>query len=170
MNAFEPLIITIGTIQGGNRPNIIAGEVKMTGTVRTFSEDTRNRIEQLMRQTVIGITAAYGATYEFKYSRGTRVVVNDPQLVEQSLPSLRRAVGQTNVLEVPRRMGAEDFCFYQEVVPGFFFRLGSGNKAKGITAEGHTPEFDVDEECLVVGVKVMANVLLDFLEQHKESN
>ena len=79
--------------------------------------------------------------------------------------SLRRAVGETNVFEFPQRMGAEDFSYYQEVVPGFFLRLGSGNKAKGITAESHTPEFDIDEECLVAGVKVMANLALDFLER-----
>ena len=63
-------------------------------------------------------------------------------------------------------MGAEDFCFYQGVIPGFLLRLGSGNKAKGITAEAHTPEFDIDEECLVVGVKVMSNLVLDFLDRH----
>ena len=166
VDTFEPLVITIGTIHGGNRQNIIAGEVKMTGTVRTFSEEARTRVEQLMRETVAGVTAAYGATFDFEYSRGTRVVVNDPKLVEASLPSIRRAVGEKNVTEAPKRMGAEDFCFYQEVVPGFFLRLGSGNTARGITAEGHTPEFDVDEECLVVGVKVMSGIVLDFLDKH----
>jgi amidohydrolase len=97
---------------------------------------------------------------------GTVVVVNDPKLVEETLPVMRRAVGETNVVTVPARMGAEDFSYFQRVVPGFYYRLGSGNPAKGITAEAHTPEFDVDEECLVVGVKVMANVLVDFLERH----
>jgi metal-dependent amidase/aminoacylase/carboxypeptidase family protein len=63
-------------------------------------------------------------------------------------------------------MGAEDFSYFQEVVPGFYYRLGSGNKEKGIVAEAHTPVFDVDEECLVVGVKVMSNVLLDFLKRN----
>ncbi|MBI3876301.1 MAG: amidohydrolase, partial [Verrucomicrobia bacterium] len=62
----------------------------------------------------------------------------------------------------------EDFSYFQQVVPGFYFRLGVGNKAKGITADTHTPEFDVDEECLVVGVKVMSNALLDFLEQRSQ--
>jgi amidohydrolase len=63
-------------------------------------------------------------------------------------------------------MGAEDFSFYQQVIPGFFLRLGSGNKSRGITAEGHTPEFDIDEECLVTGVKVMSNIALDYLDNH----
>ena len=167
IDSFEPIIITIGTIHGGTRQNILADEVKMEGTVRTLSEEVRNRVEQLMRDTVAGVTAAYGATFDFQYHRGTMVVYNDPKLVEETLPSIRRAVGQTNVFEVPKRMGAEDFCFYQQVVPGFFLRLGSGNKAKGITAEGHTPEFDIDEECLVTGVKVMSTVVLDFLDRHQ---
>jgi amidohydrolase len=166
IDTFEPVVMTIGTIHGGNRQNILAQEVKMTGTVRTFSEEARARVEQLMRETLAGVTAAYGARFDMQYNRGTMVVYNDPKLVEESLPSIRRAVGETNVFEVPKRMGAEDFCFYEEVVPGFFLRLGSGNKEKGITAEGHTPEFDIDEECLVVGVKVMANVVLDFLDRH----
>jgi len=79
----------------------------------------------------------------------------------------RRVAGAANVIEVPKRMGAEDFSFYQQVIPGFFFRLGSGNQAKGITAEAHTPEFDIDEDCLVVGVKAMSSVVLDFLERQK---
>src|SRR6266513_2179424 len=94
------------------------------------------------------------------------VVYNVPKLVEEALPSLRCAGSETNVFEFPQRMGAEDFSFYQQVVPGFFLRLGSGNKARGITAEAHTPEFDIDEECLVTGVEVMANIALDFLDHH----
>ena len=141
----------------------------MSGTVRTFSEDARTQIEQMMRETLAGITTAYGAKYELDYERGTMVVVNDPKLVEATLPSLRRVVGEINVVEVPKRMGAEDFSFYGRVVPAFFMRLGSGNKARGITSEGHTPTFDVDETCLEVGVKTATATLLDFLDQHSSN-
>lgn len=170
LDAFEPVIITIGTIHGGDRPNIIPAEVKMRGTVRTLSESVRDRIQQLMRETLAGVTAAYGAKFDLDYKRGTMVVYNDPKLVEESLPSLRRAVGGANVAEFPQRMGSEDFSYYEQVVPGILLRLGSGNKAKGITAQIHTPEFDIDEECLVVGVKVMANLALDFLDRHASPN
>jgi amidohydrolase len=166
IDTFEPVIITIGMIHGGNRRNILAQEVKMEGTVRAFSEETRTRVEHLMRETLAGVTEAYGARFEMQYNQGTKVVYNDPELVAESLPAIRRVVGETNVIEVPKRMGAEDFCFYQQVIPGFFLRLGSGNKAKGITAEAHTPEFDIDEECLVVGAKVMSSLALDFLDRH----
>lgn len=164
IDTFDPIILTIGTIHGGNRQNILADEVKMTGTVRTFSEAARSQIEQMMRATLAGITAAYGAKYELDYEHGTMVVVNDPKLVAATLPSLRRVAGATNVVEVPKRMGAEDFSFYGRVVPSCFLRLGSGNKAKGLTPDAHTPTFDIDEECLAVGVKVMSSVLLDFLD------
>ena len=166
MDTFEPIIITIGTIHGGRRRNVLTDEVKMEGTVRTFSEDAQNQIEKQMRETLNAICAAYGATCDFVYDRGTMVVINDPKLVESTLPSLRRSAGEANVVEVPRRMGAEDFCFYGRVVPGFFMRLGSGNKSRGITSEGHTPTFDVDEQCLSVGVKAASTALLDFLDQN----
>lgn len=166
IETFEPVIVTIGTIHGGNRRNIISPEVKMEGTVRTLNSDVRNRVKELMEQTLKGITEAHGASYEFQMIEGTVVVVNDPKLVEETLPSMRRALGEANVIKVPARMGAEDFSYFQQVIPGFYYRLGSGNPAKGIIAEAHTPEFDVDEECLVVGTKVMANVLVDFLERN----
>lgn len=166
IDSFEPMILTIGTIHGGTKRNIITPEVKMEGTVRTLSEEVRSRVKELMKQTLDGVTSAYGATYELQMTEGTVVVVNDPKLVEATLPAMRRAIGETNVINVPQRMGAEDFSYYQKVVPGFFYRLGSGNPAKGIIADAHTAEFDVDEECLVVGVKVMANVLVDFLERN----
>jgi amidohydrolase len=166
VDTFEPLILTIGTIHGGNRQNVIADEVKLTGTIRTFSETAQNRVEQLMRETLAGVTAAYGATFDLQFDHITSVVYNDPKLVEECLPWLRAAVGLTNVFEAPIRMGAEDFSFYEQVVPGFFLRLGSGNKAKGITALAHTPEFDIDEDCLVVGVKAISNLVLDYLDRH----
>lgn len=170
LDPFEPVVLTIGTIHGGHRQNILAEAVRMEGTVRTFSEEARTNVEQLMRETLAGVTTAYGATFDFKYDRGTPVVVNDPDLVEASLSSLRRSVGKANVVEVPRRMGAEDFSFYGEWVPAFLFRLGSGNEALGITANAHTPTFDVDERCLEVGVRTVVHLLLDFLDRHAAGN
>ncbi len=165
IDTFEPVLLTVGSIHGGNRPFNTPEEVKLEGCVRAFHEEARNEIQQLMRETLAGVTSAYGAKYELDYKRFTMVLVNDPKLVEASLPALRRAVGEMNVVEAPKRMGGEDFSFYGQVVPGFFFRLGSGNQARGIVAESHTPKFDIDEKCLEVGVKAMANIVLDFLER-----
>lgn len=162
----EPLVISIGLIQGGTRNNIIAGEVKMEGTMRALNEDVRTRAQSLMRETLQNVSAAYGATFELKFDENAAVTYNDPALVEATLPSMKRVVGDANVVSIRPFMPAEDFSYFQKVVPGFYYFLGVGNTKRGITAGWHTPEFDVDEESLVVGVKVMSNVLVDYLEQH----
>jgi amidohydrolase len=166
IDPLEPLVITIGTIKGGDRNNIIADEVQMTGTMRAFNEEVRKRAQQLMRDTLQNVTAAYGATFDLKFDGSNPVTYNDPRLVEETLPTLRRIVGDKNLIAPKPFMPAEDFSEYQKIVPGFFYFLGVGNKARGITAAWHTAEFDVDEESLVVGVKVMAGVLLDYLDHH----
>jgi amidohydrolase len=161
----EPSVLSVGSIHGGNRSNIIADEVRLEGTVRALSEGTRQRIKELMRNTLAGVTTAHGARFEFNYQEGDPITYNEPKLVEECLPVMRRVLGQTNVVARKPVMGAEDFSFYQQVIPGFYYWLGVANQSRGITAMIHTPEFDVDEECLVIGVKVMANLALDFLER-----
>jgi amidohydrolase len=162
----EPLVISIGMIQGGTRNNIIAGEVKMEGTMRALNEDVRARAQSLMRETLQNVTAAYGATFELKFDENAAVTYNEPALVEATLPTMKRVVGDANVVAIRPFMPAEDFSYFQKVVPGFYYYLGVGNVKRGITAGWHTPEFDVDEESLVVGVKVMSNVLLDYLDRN----
>ncbi len=170
LDAFEPVVLTIGAVHGGNGPFNTPVEVKLQGSVRAFSDDARSCVAQLMRETLAGVTAAYGATFDVQVRPVTAVLVNDPKLVEASLPSLGRALGAANVVEIPQRMGGEDFSYYSQVLPSFFFRLGSGDKAKGITADPHTPAFDVDEDCLVVGVKAMATLVVDYLDRHAAGN
>ena len=166
IDPLEPLVITVGTIHGGVRNNVIADEVKMEGTMRTLNEDVRQRAQGFMKETLQNVTAAYGATFELKFDENAAVTYNEPALVEETLPTMRRVVGQGNVLNVRPFMPAEDFSYFHKVSPGFYYYLGVGNKAKGITAGGHTADFDVDEDSLVVGVKVMSNVLLDYLDRH----
>jgi len=166
IDPLEPLVITIGTIKGGDRNNIIAEEVKMEGTMRTLSEEVRTRALELMRQTLGSVTSAYGAKFELSIDDSNPVTYNDPKLVDQTLPTIRRIVGEANVVLQKPFMPAEDFSYYQKVIPGFFYFLGVGNKAKGLMPAWHTADFDVDEESLVVGVKVMSNVLLDYLDRH----
>jgi amidohydrolase len=165
INTMEPLVITVGSINGGNRFNIITDEVKLEGTMRTLNEEVRGQAIEMMKQMLTGVTSAYGASYEIEFGLSNPVTYNDPPLVEATLPSIRRVIGEKNVYSPRPQMGAEDFSLYQKVIPGFFYFLGVGNKARGITAMVHTAEFDVDEESLVIGVKVMSNVLLDFLDR-----
>jgi amidohydrolase len=166
IDPLEPLVITIGTIHGGVRNNVLADEVKMEGTMRALNEDVRKRAQDLLRETLQSVTAAYGATFDLRFEENGAVTFNEPSLVEETLPSIRRTVGEANVLNIKPIMPAEDFSYFQRVSPGFYYFLGVGNRAKGITAGWHTPEFDVDESSLVVGVNVMSNVLLDYLERH----
>lgn len=166
IDPLEPLVITVGTINGGDRYNVIAGEVKMEGTMRTLDEGVRKRSQELMGEILTRVTSAHGATADLQFDSPNPVTYNDPRLVEETLPTIRRLVGDANVIAPKPFMPAEDFSYYQKVVPGFFFFLGVGNKARGINAGWHTAEFDVDEESLVVGVKVMSNVLLDYLDHH----
>jgi len=168
IDPLEPLVITIGTIQGGTRFNVIANEVRLTGTMRTHNDAVRERAIEMMRETLAHVTAAYGATFELNLEGSNPVTYNEPSLVEATLPTIRRVVGRENTLALKPFMPAEDFSYFQKIVPGFYFFLGVGNRAQGITAGWHTPDFDVDEESLVVGVKVMSNVLLDYLDRQKD--
>src|SRR5499426_3153224 len=165
INTQEPLVITLGSIHGGNRFNIIADEVKLEGTMRTLNEEVRTRSIEMMKQTLAGVTSAYGGSYEIEFVSSNPVTYNDPALVEATLPVMRKIIGEKNVISPKPQMGAEDFSRYQKIIPGFFYFLGVGNREKGVTAMIHTPEFDIDEESLVVGVKLMSNALLDYLDR-----
>jgi amidohydrolase len=134
--------------------------------MRTHNEAVRERAVSLMRETLQHVTAAHGATFELNMEGSNPVTYNEPALVEETLPTMRRVLGAENVYVIKPFMPAEDFAHYQKVIPGFYYFLGVGNRARGITAGWHTPEYDVDEESLVVGVKVMSNVLLDYLDRH----
>ncbi|RMG54093.1 MAG: M20/M25/M40 family metallo-hydrolase, partial [Acidobacteria bacterium] len=164
----EPMVLSVGIIRGGNRFNIIADEVTLEGTVRTLNEDVRRQVQQLMHQTLRGVTESFGARYDMLYEEGAPVTFNDPDLVREMLPTIERVVGKENVFSPKPQMGAEDFAYFAQRVPGFYFFLGVGNKAKGITAMIHTPEFDVDEQSLVIGTEVVANLLLDYLRHHAQ--
>jgi amidohydrolase len=164
----EPLVITVGMIQGGTRFNIIADEVKLEGTMRTLNEEVRTRAKVMMKETLTGITSAFGASFDLQIEENASVTFNDPELVEATLPSLHRLLAKENVIVLKPLMIAEDFAYYQRVIPGFYFFLGVGNRAKGITAPLHSAAFDIDEESLVVGVRVSANVLLDYLDRESQ--
>ncbi len=150
-------VISIGTIHGGTALNIIADRVEMEGTVRTLSKGERLKVRALVEDTIRGVTEGMGGGYELDYEFGTPAVVNDAGVDGLIRRCGMHVVGEDNVITMPDpKMGAEDFAYFTEVVPGALFRLGTSNKAKGITAKLHTPDFDVDEKALDVGVKTLA--------------
>lgn len=162
-NTQRPLVLSIGTIQGGQRSNIVAEEVVMTGTVRTYDAALQDEVIRLMHRILKGVTEAHGASYELDYRKGYPSIQNNAELIAATLPAIRRLLGPENVLEVIPGMGGEDFSYFAQVSPGFYFRLGVADPDQGITGELHTPAFEVDEACLKTGVAVMAAAVCDFL-------
>jgi len=150
-------VISIGTIHGGSALNIIADRVEMEGTVRTLSKDERLKVRDLVEETIKGVTEGMGGGYELDYEFGTPAVLNDAAVDGLIRRCAMHVVGEDNVVTMPDpKMGAEDFAYFTEKIPGALFRLGTSNKAKGITAKLHTPDFDVDEKALDVGVKTLS--------------
>jgi amidohydrolase len=166
VSALEPSVVTVGVIRGGERNNIIPGEVALSGTVRSYQPEVRDRIEQRFRELLKGITESAGATYDLRYERGYPAVINDASLIRESLPALRRAVGPDNVQSIPRVMGADDFSFFSNVVPGFYYRLGVA-KPGTTSGDHHTATFLADDSAIRVGMNAMSYLLVDYLEGHK---
>ena len=158
-----PSVITVGIIRGGERFNIIPRQVYLEGTVRTYDKEIQDTIEKRMREICAGITAAAGGTFEFEYERITPSMSNDPDLSHQMIPTLQRVVGDSNVFELSPVMGGEDFAEFSNRVPGFYYRLGTTKP--GTTSGGvHTPTFTADDGAVLVGMRVMSNVLVDYLQ------
>lgn len=166
-NTRQPLVISIGTITGGDRENIVAEKVELGGTVRTYDAAFRDGVIEQMERILKGITSAHGATYEMEYRKTYPSILNDRKLIAATLPAFKRIVGEQNVIELIPGMGGEDFSYFAQVVPGFYFRLGVANEEKGMTYGGHTPMYDCDEESLKTGVAVMAAAVCDFLDANK---
>ncbi len=158
----EPSVVTVGIMRGGTRFNIIPDEMWLEGTVRTYSPDVRNTVERRMDEILAGITAAGGGSYELEYDRGTPATINDRALTERMAPTLSRVMGAENVEVLDPVMGGEDFAYFANEIPGFFFRLGM--VATGVESGGHhTPTFQADDASVPIGMRAMSNLLLDYL-------
>jgi len=164
----EPSVVTVGVFHGGNRDNIIPDEVRMEGTIRTFDEGQRNDIHSHVKHITEMIAASGGAKARVQIKRGYDVVVNDPALTRFAVPVMERVAGAGNVGVVDKVCGAEDFAFFQKVVPGVFIRVGC--RPKGTTvkdaAPNHSPRFFVDEGCLKLGLKTLSALAIEWLAEN----
>ncbi|MEE8574754.1 MAG: amidohydrolase [Thermodesulfobacteriota bacterium] len=159
-------VISIGTIHGGDAPNIIADRVVMEGTVRAFNEDVRKDLARIMEDTIRGVTAGIGGEYEFEYHYGTPPVINDAALDGFVKNAALDLLGEECVHEMNKpMMGAEDFAYFAQKVPGVLFRLGTCNPEKGITEKLHSSSFDVDEDVLAIGTKLMSWMAVKYLNE-----
>lgn len=159
-----PVVITVGKINGGVRENIIPEEMTMAGTIRTLDDQMQKDVHAKIKHTAQKIAESMGATAEVSIETKTLVTYNTPELVEQTLPSLAKAIGKENLMENEWTTGAEDFSYYRLKAPAFFFFVGGMAKGKNPKEAfpHHTPDFYIDDSRLDVGVKAFANIVLDF--------
>jgi amidohydrolase len=160
----SPAIVTIGSITGGVRGNIIPDTVTLQGTLRTFDEDMRKQIQERVRKVAEGIAQSGGATAEVQITAGNGVTYNDPALLERMRPTVERVAGKG--LE-PGHLTttSEDFSFYQKRVPGLFLFLGVTPEDQPLekAAPNHSPRFFADERALPMGVRLLAHLAVDYL-------
>ena len=162
IDPIEPAVVTVGMVQGGQRYNIIPAEVRLEGTVRSYSPEVRDTIERRMKEIVEGITSSAGGQYALEYERGTPATINDPELGAQMTATLQAVLPPDGLVTLPPTMGGEDFAYFANEVPGFFYRLGT---LKQGTTSGphHSPTFRADDDSVAIGMRAMANVLVDYL-------
>jgi amidohydrolase len=163
----QPAIVTVGSIHGGLRSNIIPEHVEMVGTIRALDSEMREKIHRRVREVATGVAQSMGATavVELPYSTSYPVTVNDEALANEMLPFLEAVAGSDRVERLKPITGAEDFSFIANEVPGFYISLGGrppGTPAKDVAAH-HTPDFYVDESGLHVGVKALAAMAWGYL-------
>ncbi len=155
-NPFNPSVLSITSIQGGNTTNVIPSEVKLMGTFRAMNEEWRFKAHELIKKQATELVESMGASIDIKIDVGYPFVLNDETLSAKARIKGEQYLGKENVEETELRMGAEDFGYYSHKIPGCFFRLGAGNKAKGINSGVHTPTFNIDENAIEIGMGMMA--------------
>ncbi len=164
----NPVAISLGRISGGVKDNIIADEVKITGTLRTLDDETRQYTKDRISSIVKNTARAFGGEGLTTFYEGYKALINNNEVVDIIKENAIKLLGKENVefKEFPS-LGAEDFSYFMDVAKGAFFHLGCGNPAKGITSPIHTEHFDIDEECLKVGVRLQVENVMTLLKRHE---
>ena len=159
----EAAVITVGKITSGIRFNIIPESAELIGTVRTLHPKMRELIMRRMNEMAAGIAKAYGGSATIKWQNNTVITYNDPALTTQMVPTLEAMAGKENVLIRKATTGGEDFSYFQEIVPGFYFFLGGMTPGNTTPFPHHTPDFKIDDSGMLLGVKTMTQIALDYL-------
>jgi amidohydrolase len=159
----ESAVITVGAFRAGHAANVIPDTAELRATVRSFSPAVRQQLATRIEELVRGIAAAFRATVQFDYHFGYPPTVNDPAMTEFASGVLAEVVGAENVHVAPQIMGAEDFSYFLEQVPGAFWFVGTRNPEKGFVWGHHHPRFDIDEDAMAIGIEGVARVTLAYL-------
>lgn len=157
----DSAVLSFGKIVGGEKENIVAQKVRISGTLRTLSNEIKNRVKERVQEMVEYTAKGYGATGRVTYTDGYTALINHDEYIDIVKANSLEVLGEKGVYTKPlANMGVEDFAYYVEKVPGAFFNLGVKNTQKGITAPLHNDKFDIDEDCLAIGVKLqLLNIL-----------
>jgi amidohydrolase len=156
----RPAVVTVGSFHAGSAPNVIPGDARLEGTLRSFHPEVRTLLRDRVRASIDGAARAHGCTAEFDLRPGYPAVVNHPAAVERVRRAGAEVFGAEAVVETDPMAAAEDFAYFLERVPGAFAFLGAGNEARGITAPHHSPAFDIDESVLPRGAELLARLAL----------
>lgn len=158
------LVVTVGAMNGGQQTNVLAEEVELVGTVRTFNKEFRKQVPKLIEQKAENIAKAYGCEVECIYFFGPAPLINDhKELNNYARAAVTQIMGDKALIHLDKQMGAEDFSVYMDKVPGVFGFLGCGNKDKGICCVHHHPDFEVDEDVFPYGTGIYVQFALNFL-------
>jgi amidohydrolase len=163
LNPEDVGVITIGSIHAGKAGNVIADTAELQGSIRSFSEDTRELLHRRIAEVANGVATALGATAEVTVTRGVDPTVNAPAPTALVYDVAAAVLGQDNIDSTYRTTGGEDFSAVLARVPGNFFFLGARNEARGIIAPHHNPHFDIDESCLPQGVAILCEAAVQAL-------
>ena len=158
-------VVTVGAMHGGIRENIIPEEANMIGTIRTFSPEAQQTVHRRINEIATNIAASAGAKADVNIKIMYPVTYNDPALTDKMIGTLEAVAGKDNVKLTPAQTGAEDFSFYQQKVPGFFYFLGGMTKGKKVedAAPHHTPDFQIDESGFTLGVRTLCHLTVDYM-------
>lgn len=159
----EGAVITVGKIDAGVRSNIIPESAEMIGTIRTLDYGMQKQINDRMKEMVPAIAKSYRAEATIEIEKGYPITYNNIELTKQVLPTLQNMAGKDNVKLIKAITGAEDFSFFQKEIPGFYFFLGGKTKGNKNPYPHHTPDFQIDESGMLLGVKTMTQLTLDYL-------
>jgi len=161
-----PVIVSVGKIEGGTRDNIIPDSVEMKGTLRALDAGMRKELQERVKRTAENIAESAGAKAKVVFGSHNHypVTVNDPKLTARMVPTLQQVAGEKNVSEVPALLGAEDFSYFAEKIPGFYVFLGSrpAKEPKEGFPTNHSPRFRIDEAVLPLGVKTLTHLAYDY--------
>jgi metal-dependent amidase/aminoacylase/carboxypeptidase family protein len=160
-------VVSVGIIKGGVRNNIIPDAVEMIGTVRTFDAKQKQQIHDAMKRIVENTAQASGTTATFEFDRYSNpVTYNDPALTAKLLPVLRGVAGEHNIREIPLITGSEDFAYFAQSVPSFFFMVGVTPKGTDVAdaAANHSPLFYIDETAIPLATRAMVALAVSYLK------